>query len=143
MTFPAVWLAGPALGLVLAGAVPAIAQTSGHAAFSDALRDFGLGVRGEFGNEGPGLRASVEAMRRALAAWEPRERHGARPDGPLLVVPGIRPAGDDVGDQKRTLGPRDAVRAGADVLVVGRPIASAPNPAEAARAIKEEMSERG
>jgi len=52
-----------------------------------------------------------------------------------LVVPGIRPAGAAVGDQKRVMGPRDAIDAGASRLVIGRPITDAPDPAAAARAI--------
>jgi tetratricopeptide (TPR) repeat protein len=47
-----------------------MAQTSGRAAFTEALRDFGLAVRGEFGDEGPGLRSSLDAMRRALTVWD-------------------------------------------------------------------------
>ena len=57
----------------------------------------------------------------------------------LLVVPGIRPAGADTGDQKRVMTPRDAVRAGADILVIGRPITGAADPAKAAEAILAEM----
>lgn len=56
----------------------------------------------------------------------------------LLVVPGIRPAGAAQGDQKRVMGPRDALDAGADYLVIGRPITEAADPAEAARAIRAE-----
>lgn len=62
------------------------------------------------------------------------------PDG-VLVVPGIRPAGAAIGDQKRIAGPAEALRLGASYLVVGRPITQAPNPAEAARGILEEMAE--
>jgi orotidine-5'-phosphate decarboxylase len=54
---------------------------------------------------------------------------------PLLVVPGIRPVGSPSGDQARTLTPREAVAAGADWLVIGRPITEAPDPAAAAAAI--------
>jgi orotidine-5'-phosphate decarboxylase len=53
----------------------------------------------------------------------------------LLVVPGIRPAGSAVGDQRRVMGPAEAQAAGADVLVIGRPITGAQDPALAARDI--------
>jgi orotidine-5'-phosphate decarboxylase len=62
------------------------------------------------------------------------------PEG-MLVIPGIRPAGAAIGDQKRIAGPAEALRLGASYLVVGRPITQAPNPAEAATAILEEMAE--
>jgi orotidine-5'-phosphate decarboxylase len=57
----------------------------------------------------------------------------------LLVVPGIRPAGAASGDQKRVMGPRAAIQAGADYLVVGRPITEATHPAAAAQAILDEL----
>jgi orotidine-5'-phosphate decarboxylase len=57
----------------------------------------------------------------------------------LLIVPGIRPAGAAIGDQKRVQKPRDAVAAGADYLVIGRPITEAPDPGAAARAIVAEI----
>jgi orotidine-5'-phosphate decarboxylase len=56
-------------------------------------------------------------------------------DGPLLVVPGIRPAGSAQGDQARVATPEEAVAAGADWIVVGRPITAAADPGAAARAI--------
>ncbi len=56
-----------------------------------------------------------------------------------LVVPGIRPTGAAVGDQKRVATPADAIRAGASMLVVGRPITQAADPAQAARAILDEI----
>ena len=59
----------------------------------------------------------------------------------VLVVPGIRPAGSVIGDQKRIATPTDALRQGANYLVVGRPITQAPDPAEAAEAILNEMAE--
>jgi orotidine-5'-phosphate decarboxylase len=55
--------------------------------------------------------------------------------GPLLVVPGVRPPGAAAGDQARVATPAEAVRAGADVLVLGRPLREAADPAAAARAI--------
>jgi orotidine-5'-phosphate decarboxylase len=58
----------------------------------------------------------------------------------LLVVPGVRPAGTEKGDQKRVATPADAIRAGADILVVGRPVPGAPDPAAAARAIVAEIA---
>ncbi len=54
---------------------------------------------------------------------------------PLLVVPGIRPPGMEAGDQARVMTPEAAVAAGADYIVVGRPITKAPAPGEAAAAI--------
>jgi orotidine-5'-phosphate decarboxylase len=62
------------------------------------------------------------------------------PEG-VLVIPGIRPAGAAVGDQKRIATPAEALRMGASYLVVGRPIAQAADPAEAAEAILREMAE--
>ena len=56
-------------------------------------------------------------------------RH-AWPDG-FFVVPGVRPAGFAVGDQKRVVTPREAAADGASVLVIGRPITEAPNPRRA------------
>jgi orotidine-5'-phosphate decarboxylase len=61
-----------------------------------------------------------------------RDAFGAKP---LLVVPGIRPAGTEAGDQARVMTPEQAIAAGADYIVVGRPITQAPAPGEAAEAI--------
>lgn len=52
-----------------------------------------------------------------------------------LITPGIRPAGADVGDQKRIMTPVDAIQAGSDYLVIGRPITQADNPAEVLKSI--------
>jgi orotidine-5'-phosphate decarboxylase len=95
-------------------------------------------------------RAQVEALARmGLAAGfkgfvcSPQElselRGLAGPDG-VLVVPGIRPAGAESGDQKRIATPAEALRSGASYLVVGRPITQAANPVEAAEAILDEMA---
>jgi orotidine-5'-phosphate decarboxylase len=59
--------------------------------------------------------------------------------GMLLVSPGVRPSGSDVGDQKRVMTPGQAIIAGADFLVVGRPITRAPDPRAAACAIAQEI----
>ena len=58
----------------------------------------------------------------------------------LIVVPGVRPASSDANDQSRVATPAAAIRAGADYLVVGRPITGASNPREAALAIAAEIA---
>ena len=72
------------------------------------------------------------------SAHEVAARHTAWCHG-LFVVPGIRPAGSNVGDQTRVMTPRAARDAGATVLVIGRPITGAPDPAEAAAAIVDSL----
>jgi orotidine-5'-phosphate decarboxylase len=57
----------------------------------------------------------------------------------LLVVPGIRPAGTAIADQRRVMEPLDACRAGADILVIGRPITAAQDPGLAARDIVQSL----
>ena len=57
----------------------------------------------------------------------------------LIVTPGVRPSGSTSDDQNRVMTPSEAVRAGADYLVVGRPILKAPDPVRAALKISEEM----
>jgi orotidine-5'-phosphate decarboxylase len=72
--------------------------------------------------------AEVGALRAALGAEA------------ILVTPGIRPAGADAGDQKRVGTPASALKDGSSLLVVGRPIRDAADPAAAARSILAEMS---
>jgi orotidine-5'-phosphate decarboxylase len=63
----------------------------------------------------------------------------ALPPETKLVTPGIRPSGSDHGDQKRIMTPSQAHRAGADYLVIGRPILAAPEPSDALAKIIGEM----
>ncbi len=60
--------------------------------------------------------------------------------GMLFVTPGVRPAGADLADQKRVMTPARAISAGADYLVVGRPVTQAPDPKAAAQAIVTEIA---
>lgn len=92
------------------------------------------------------------AIRLAHLAWSagvrgfvcsPREAPRFRAELPdaLLVTPGVRPAGAGGGDdQKRVETPGDAIRAGADLLVVGRPLRDAPDPAAAAAAMAADVA---
>ncbi len=100
---------------------------------------------------GPPEAAVVRLARLAVAAGagglvcSPHEVAAVRAavgPGPLLVVPGVRPAGAARGDQARVATPAEAVEAGADVIVVGRPLRDAPDPVAAARAIAAELPAR-
>jgi orotidine-5'-phosphate decarboxylase len=70
-----------------------------------------------------------------LSAGEAPAIRASLGDKMILVTPGIRPAGASASDQKRTMTPAAAIAAGADYLVVGRPVTRAKNPREAAAAI--------
>ncbi len=73
----------------------------------------------------------------------PKEVAGVRAahDNLFLVTPGIRPDSADVGDQKRIGTPFAAVAAGSDLLVIGRPVTAAPDPAAALQAILDEIAD--
>jgi len=71
---------------------------------------------------------------------EVAEIRAIAPSGFLIVTPGVRPAGAAAGDQKRVMTPKQARIAGADLVVVGRPLRDAPDPAAAARAIIAELA---
>jgi orotidine-5'-phosphate decarboxylase len=73
-----------------------------------------------------------------LGAAEVERVRTAHPDL-FLLVPGIRPAGSGVGDQKRVGTPQDAIRAGADLIVIGRAVTQAADPVEATKRIIEEI----
>jgi orotidine-5'-phosphate decarboxylase len=70
----------------------------------------------------------IKSLRRELA------------DKIKIVVPGIRPSWSEPGDQKRTMTPREALEAGADYLVIGRPIIAHANPREATKIILEDIA---
>jgi len=78
-----------------------------------------------------GIVCSGEEVAAARAAW---------PDG-FLVVPGVRPAGTEVADQKRVVTPRQALDDGASVLVIGRPITAALDPARAIADIAADLTQ--
>lgn len=69
------------------------------------------------------------------SAQEIKRLRNTLPKSFILMVPGIRPAGSDVGDQKRVMTPKEAMDAGATHLVIGRPITGAPDPVKAAQDI--------
>ncbi len=91
---------------------------------------------------------TVERAARAFDAGadgiicSPREAAAIRalPNARLIVTPGVRPAGSDLGDQKRVETPASAIAAGVDHIVVGRPIWQAADPRAAAQAILAEMA---
>lgn len=101
------------------------------------------------GQNGPALDQVRRLAALAIAAGldgvvcSPHEVAALRRDcgaGFRLVVPGIRPAnGTGMDDQKRVMTPRQALDAGADYLIIGRPITAAPDPAAAAGAIRAEI----
>jgi orotidine-5'-phosphate decarboxylase len=56
-----------------------------------------------------------------------------------LITPGVRPAGSERDDQERVMTPKEAIEAGADFVVIGRPITKASNPKQAAEAIRDSL----
>jgi orotidine-5'-phosphate decarboxylase len=111
--------------------------TSSHQATLDAC-----GVHGSVGEQ---------VVRLAKMGWEAGVRgfvasalelpllRAELGEEPLLVIPGVRPAGTDAGDQKRTATPAAVVRGGATHLVIGRPISRAADPGEAFDRIRREI----
>jgi len=75
------------------------------------------------------------------SSWEINEIRKTCGEDFIILTPGIRPAGKSSDDQKRVMTPREAVKLGADFLVIGRPIRNASNPVEAAKEILREMEE--
>lgn len=85
-------------------------------------------------------RLAVDAGARAVvsSAQEVATLRALLGPGPVLITPGIRPAGADHGDQARVVTPADAIGSGASLLVVGRPVTAAPDAHAAAAAIAAE-----
>ena len=103
----------------------------------------------QIGAQGPMAELVVRRARLAIEAGcagivaSPHEIAAVRaiaPPGFLIVTPGVRPAGSAAGDQKRVMTPRQAREAGADLVVVGRPLRDSADPAAAARAVVAELS---
>jgi orotidine-5'-phosphate decarboxylase len=103
-----------------------------HIGFSGSLID--SAVRLARLSKGAGLRGVVASPREITQI---REACGP---GFAILTPGIRPAGEAAGDQRRTMTPRDAIDAGADYIVVGRPITNAKSRREAALRIVDSLS---
>ncbi len=89
------------------------------------------------------LRAFAAGADGLIASPHEAARLRALPEaaGKLIVTPGVRPTGSDHGDQKRVATPAAALKAGADHLVVGRPVWAAADPRAAAEAIQAEIAE--
>jgi len=73
------------------------------------------------------------------SSWEIKEIRKACGEDFVILTPGIRPAGKSSDDQKRVMTPQEAIKLGADFLVIGRPIRNAVNPVEAAKEILRKM----
>lgn len=142
---------------VSGGEAMCCAAVDARDAAASSMKLIGVTVLTSMGDEDLGrlwnapLDASASALRLAelakdwgldgvvASAKEASAIRAACGDDFLIVTPGIRPAGGDVGDQKRVLTPAEALRAGSSHLVVGRPVNQAADPAAACEAILEEM----
>jgi orotidine-5'-phosphate decarboxylase len=84
-----------------------------------------------------GVEAGIDGV--VASSHEIKPLRGEFGDKIKIVVPGIRPSWSDPGDQRRTMTPCEALEAGADYLVIGRPIIAHPNPNEAVAKILDEL----
>ena len=87
------------------------------------------------------LSANAGAKGIVCSPWEIQTLRSSLPTDTTLVSPGIRPTGASLDDQSRVMTPFQAAEAGADFLVIGRPILAAENPSEALANIKSELQE--
>ncbi|MGH3304055.1 MAG: orotidine-5'-phosphate decarboxylase [Streptosporangiaceae bacterium] len=131
--------AGAAAIRAAAEAVPAARIVAVTVLTSLGETDLGrMGIAGPVSGAVRRLAAlAVEAGARGVVC-SPQEVAAVRAevgDDIMLITPGVRPAGSDVNDQTRVATPEEALRSGADLLVIGRPITSAADPGAAAAAI--------
>ena len=111
-----------------------------------SLDETDLAASGVAGSPGEQVRRLTDLAREAgldgivCSGAEVRAAKAAWPDG-FFVVPGVRPEGGDVADQKRVVTPRQALDDGASVLVIGRPVTGAADPARAIREIEATLSQ--
>ncbi len=140
---------GPAMVAAAAAALPGTRITAVTVLTSMSEADLeAIGMRG------PALDAAVRLARMAVGAGaraivcSPQEVAAIRAAVPAditLITPGVRPAsgeGSDTADQSRVATPQAALAAGADLLVIGRPITAAADPAEAARRLAHSLEAR-
>ena len=137
-------------------AYPQTLQAAAKGAAGSGLGVLGVSVMtsmddGDLARAGYGIGVADLVVRRARQTYEASCKglicsasdiinvRAAVGQGLTLITPGIRPAGSDVGDQKRVMTPAEAIRAGADHLVIGRPITGVADPKAAMRAILAEI----
>jgi orotidine-5'-phosphate decarboxylase len=107
----------------------------------ETLRE--IGIEDKIDNQvlrlaGLGVAAGIDGL--VASPYETKTLRAACGNKVKIVTPGVRPSWSEAGDQKRIMTPREAINAGADYLVIGRPITAHPNPREAVTKILEELA---
>ncbi len=128
-------------GAASAARPPAVLAVTVLTSLDDAALD-SLGIPGGAAGRVSAWASLAKSCGCSGVVCSPREAARLRAafgPGFLLVTPGVRPAGEAAGDQRRVATPHEAIAAGADLLVVGRPITAATDPAAAAEAILAEI----
>jgi len=110
-------------------------MTQGDLAADGLAQDLAAQVRTRAGQA---LGAGAHGL--IASPHEARDLRNAFGSGPLLITPGVRPAGSAAGDQARIMTPAQAIAAGADALVIGRPIVQAAHPSDMAQQVLDEIS---